>query len=68
MDTLPRVLLALLVGVLAFGVVGVGVTAALDPYIWPSAIVGLPVGIVAGLLAALATSRYLDRPTTANPA
>jgi len=39
---------SLLVGVLGFLAVGIGVTEALDPYVWPSAMLGLPAGIVAG--------------------
>ena len=67
MKTLPKILLALLVGIFAFAIVGVGVTAALDPYIWPSAIVGLPLGVLAGALAAFATSRYLGRRAATSP-
>lgn len=45
-------MLAALVGVsaalLTFVVVGFSVTALLDPYIWPSMVVGIPAGAVAG--------------------
>jgi hypothetical protein len=51
MNTLVRSLASLLAGVLAFAVVGVGVTALLDPYVWPSALLGLPAGLVAGTVA-----------------
>ena len=51
MNTLVKSLASLLVGVLAFAVVGVGVTALLDPYVWPSALLGLPAGLVAGTVA-----------------
>jgi hypothetical protein len=51
MNTLFKSLVSLLAGVLAFAVVGVGVTAALDPYVWPSALLGLPAGLVAGTVA-----------------
>lgn len=52
---LRNALLSLLVGVVAFGVGTVLVTEALDPYIWPSLLVGLPVGIVLGLSTVLLT-------------
>ena len=48
---------SLLVGVLGFLAVGIGVTVALDPYIWPSAMLGLPAGIIAG--AALLPLTYI---------
>jgi hypothetical protein len=37
----------------SFGVVAFGVTAALAPYIWPSVLVGLPVGAIAGVAVAV---------------
>ncbi len=39
---------SLLVGVLGFVVAGIGVTELLDPYVWPSAMLGVPVGVVVG--------------------
>lgn len=50
MDTIATSLSSLLVGVLSFVVVGVGVTEALAPYIWPSALIGVPVGLLAGAI------------------
>lgn len=49
MDTFARALVSLVAGVVAAVAVGVGVTALLAPYVWPSALVGLPVGLVAGV-------------------
>jgi ABC-type uncharacterized transport system permease subunit len=40
--------------VVGFLVVGIATTALLDPYVWPSLVVGIPAGIVAGVVAALA--------------
>lgn len=51
MNKILKSVASLLAGVLAFVVVGVGVTEALDPYIWPSAMLGLPAGIIAGMVA-----------------
>ena len=42
-------LASLFVGVLGFIMVGVGVTELLDPYVWPSLMLGLPVGLVVGI-------------------
>jgi len=39
---------SLLAGAAAFLVVFVGLTAALDPYVWPSALVSLPIAVVLG--------------------
>jgi len=39
---------SLLVGVLSFLAVGISVTEALEPYVWPSAMLGLPAGLIAG--------------------
>jgi cytochrome bd-type quinol oxidase subunit 2 len=44
-----RLVGSLLAGVLAFAAVGVAVTAALDPYVWPSTLLGLPAGVIAGV-------------------
>jgi len=51
MNTLVKSLASLLAGVLAFAVVGVAVTELLAPYVWPSAMLGLPAGLVAGTVA-----------------
>lgn len=48
---LAKVAIALLAGVSALLVVGGGVAAALEPYVWPSVLVGLPVGTTAGVVA-----------------
>jgi hypothetical protein len=58
-----RSLLAVLAGVLV-GVGGgfailVGLTALLDPHIWPAIFVSGPVGIVAGFVLAVVTYRYV---------
>jgi hypothetical protein len=50
MNKILKSIASLLAGGLAFVVIGVGVTEALDPYIWPSAMLGLPAGIVAGMV------------------
>lgn len=50
MNTIAKSLASLLVGVLSFVVVGVGVTEALAPYIWPSALIGVPAGLLAGTI------------------
>lgn len=54
-------LVALGVGVLTFGIVALALTAALDPFIWPSALVGLPLGFVAGATVAVVGYAYLVR-------
>jgi hypothetical protein len=46
---LVTVLLSLVAGLVTFVVVGLGVTEVLDPYIWSSALVGLPVGAILGV-------------------
>lgn len=46
-------IVALAAGILVFAVVALALTAALDPYIWPSALVGLPIGFVAGAVVAV---------------
>lgn len=50
MNKILKSIVSLLAGALAFVVIGVGVTEALDPYVWPSAMLGLPAGIVAGMI------------------
>lgn len=47
--TLRTALVSLLAGVVAFSLGTVVVTEALDPYVWPSLLVGLPVGVGLGL-------------------
>lgn len=51
MNKAVKAIAGVLVGMLAFAVVGVAVTEALDPYVWPSAMLGLPAGLVAGAVA-----------------
>jgi type III secretory pathway component EscV len=63
-----RTLVSIAVAVLALLAVGVGVTAALDPYVWPSLVVGIPAGVVAALVAGGLTYRRRaprDGPRTA---
>lgn len=55
MKTLSRVLLSLLVGAVAFGVAAVLTTAGFEPWIELSLVVGVPVGISAGLTATFLT-------------
>ncbi|MFC4541375.1 hypothetical protein ACFO5R_05485 [Halosolutus amylolyticus] len=57
MNTVLKIAGSLLVGVLGFLAVGIGVTEALAPYVWPSAMLGLPAGLVVGI--ALAPLTYL---------
>ena len=66
-----RTLVSLAVAVVVLLVVGVGVIAALDPYVWPSLVVGIPAGVLAALVAgALAYRRWAppDGPRTARAA
>lgn len=53
MSTVVKLLGSLFVGVVGFLAVGIGVTEALDPYVWPSLMLGLPAGLVAGVALAL---------------
>ncbi|CQH59289.1 uncharacterized protein HHUB_2941 [Halobacterium hubeiense] len=53
-------LASLLVGAVVFGVVAVGVTALLSEIIWPSAVLGVPAGVLAGALAAVGTALALE--------
>lgn len=48
MNTLAKSIVSLVAGVIAFAVVCIGVTEALAPYVWPSVMLGLPAGLVAG--------------------
>lgn len=49
MNTYVNALASLLVGVLGFVTVGVAVTELLAPYVWPSLMLGIPVGLAVGL-------------------
>lgn len=51
MKTILKLLGSVLVGVVTFVVVGGGVTAMLAPYIWLSAMLGIPIGLAAGVAA-----------------
>lgn len=52
----------LVVGFVVLAVVGLAVTAVLDPFIWPSLLVGIPAGLVAGAAASVLVYWYLTRP------
>lgn len=56
-----RVLGSLLAGLVTFVVVAVVLTTVLDPLIWPSLLVSLPFGIIAGIGVAVLTNHYLAR-------
>lgn len=51
MNTILKAVASVFVGALALVLVGGGVTAVLDPYVWPALMLGLPAGLVAGLFA-----------------
>lgn len=51
MNKILNIAASLVVGVLVSVAVGVGVTEMLDPYVWPSLMLGLPAGLVAGAVA-----------------
>jgi len=55
------IIVSVVAGAVTFGVVALAVTAVLDPLIWPSAIVGLPVGVVAGATVAIVGYAFLRR-------
>ncbi|MCG1003739.1 MULTISPECIES: hypothetical protein [Halobacterium] len=57
---MKRALASLAVGTVVFLVVAVGVTALLDEVIWPSAVLGVPAGVLAGALAAVGTALALE--------
>jgi hypothetical protein len=57
-----RALAALVAALATFGVVALAVTAVLDPYVWPSAVLGLPAGAVAAVVAFLLVRRLARRP------
>ncbi|WP_380677741.1 hypothetical protein [Salinigranum sp. GCM10025319] len=59
MDALTRAAASLLAGVVALLVVGVGVTEALAPHVWPSLLVGIPAGIAAALFAGVSVWLWL---------
>lgn len=52
---------SLVAGAVTFGLVALAVTATLNPFIWPSALVGLPLGFVAGSVVAVLGYAYLTR-------
>lgn len=64
MDTATRTAASLLAGVVALLVVGVGVTEALAPRVWPSLLVGIPAGVAAALLAGVSVWWWLGRTRT----
>lgn len=59
MNPFSKVALGLLAGVVALAVVGLGVTAALASSVWPSALLGIPAGLVAGVATAAMTYLWL---------
>lgn len=59
LPTPVRILVSLFGGLVTFGIVAFAVTAALDPFIWPSALVGLPAGLVTGAAVAVVGYHYL---------
>lgn len=57
--TMARILASLGAGIVTFTAVAIAVTTTLDPFIWPSALVGLPAGLVAGAAVAVVGHHYL---------
>ncbi|MFC7212618.1 hypothetical protein ACFQO4_00805 [Saliphagus sp. GCM10025334] len=55
MNSILKVAVSVFVGLLGLLVVGVGVSEALDPYVWPSVMLGLPAGLVSGIVLAVLT-------------
>ena len=55
------VLGSLTVGIVTFLVIALALTAVLDPLIWPSALVGLPIGFIVGAAVAVLAFRYFTR-------
>jgi len=51
---------ALAVGAVTFLVVAVAATALLEDVFWPSVFVGVPLGVLAGALAAVGTAYKLE--------
>jgi hypothetical protein len=56
-------LLSLLAGAVALLVVGVAVTELLASRVWPSLLVGIPAGLVAGTVTTAVVWRWLRRRT-----
>jgi hypothetical protein len=56
-----RILGCLFAGVATFAVVTVVLTTVLDPLIWPSLLVSLPIGVITGSGVAVLTYHYLAR-------
>ena len=56
------VVAALGAAIVVFAAVGLAVTATLDPYVWPSALLGLPAGAVAATIAFLLVRRLGQSP------
>jgi uncharacterized protein (DUF2062 family) len=50
MNEYVKTIASLLVGVCGFLGVGVAVTELLAPYVWPSLMIGVPVGVVTGMV------------------
>ncbi|USZ72254.1 hypothetical protein [Natronosalvus halobius] len=55
MNSILKVAVSVVVGIIGFLVIGIGVTEALDPYVWPSTMLGLPAGLTAGIALVLLT-------------
>lgn len=55
-----RLVASLAAGLLVGVVVAVWVTASLDPFVWPSAVVGLPAGLLAGMATTALAYHRLD--------
>lgn len=51
MNRLPQALLSVAVGVFVFLGVTIAVTEGLAPFVWPSLMLGVPAGVVAGVAA-----------------
>lgn len=68
MHTLANAGASLLAGAVAALLVGVGVTEALAPHVWPSLLLGLPAGLAAGVgtvpLAYLGLTAWTERRDT----
>lgn len=58
-----NLLVALAAAIVSFLVVTVLITAILDGYIWPSSIIGIPAGILSGIIAFVATLYQFRRQT-----
>lgn len=68
MNKYMKIFVSLLVGLLGFVAVGIAVTELLDPYIWPSLMLGVPIGLVVGIafipLTYLGITYWDERRTT----